>query len=173
MHEFAPLSADRHTALRMVPAYRQERISRYAAPVRGELPGPMKRTAPFGTVLLAAILSLLGPTPARAQTIFADIAGDYATTGTLIDTSGTGTWTYYASTTATAGTLTALTYRSIGNAGNSGYGLASGSFSVPAVSDARLFGDGAVPSANQLAWHPGNGSPEFTVLRWTAGVGET
>ncbi len=132
----------------------------------------MRRTSASATIFLAVILGLLGPAVAPAQTVLADIAGNYATTGTLTDTHGTGTWAYYASTAATGGTLTALTYGAIGTADNSGYGLDSGSYSVPGVANASLFGDGATPAVNQLAWHPGDSAPEFTVLRWTAGVGE-
>lgn len=132
----------------------------------------MRRIVPLGATLVIAILGLLGTPLAQAQTILADIAGDYATTGTLTDNYGTGTWTYYASTAATGGDMTALTFGTLGNAGNSGYGLTGSSFNMPGVSDHRLFGDGAFPSANQLAWHPGDGAAAFTVLRWTAGPGE-
>ena len=126
-----------------------------------------------GLVLLAAALA---PTTAHAQTILANAAADYRTSGTITDTFGTGTWTYFASTTAnpSSGTLTALTFGSVGNAGNSGYGYAPlGGFRVPAISNGKLFSDGVTPTANvELAWHPGPSSPVYTVMRWTAGAGE-
>ena len=130
------------------------------------------------TLLLIALTAagcLFAAASARAQVTLADVRANYATSGTLADTFGTGTWTYYASTTAdpSAGTLTALSYQSIGNAGNNGYGdSATGGYAVPAVSNLPIFGDGAATGTDSLAWHPGNGSPEYTVIRWTAGTGE-
>ena len=130
----------------------------------------------FPLLRAAAISGLIGAGAARAQVSLADIRANFATTGLpLTDTFGTGSWVYYASTTAdpSAGTLTQLTYLSIGDAGNSGYGLGGhDGFSVPAVSDLPIFVDGAATSTNSVAWHPGDTSPDFTVLRWTAGTGE-
>jgi hypothetical protein len=131
-------------------------------------------------VLAAAICGLIVTGSARAQVILADIRGNYATTGfPLMDTFGTGSWTYYESTTQnpSSGTLTQLTYTSsnFGNGGHSGYadpGHLDFGFAVPAVSDANIFGDGASPGAGQLAWHPANTSPVYAVLRWTAAVDE-
>jgi len=123
----------------------------------------------------ALLVALVARSSLRAQTTLANLAGNYATSGTLTDSYGTGTWTYEASTTANPadGSVTALTYGSVGNAGNPGYGDSGNGYNVPGVSNARLFGDGATPAANQLAWHPGGASPTFTVIQWTAGAGES
>jgi len=143
-------------------------------PARGSAV-PSRRVARFRAIGLAMIFAACGAAGVSAQTL-ANVAANYQTSGTITDTFGTGTWLYYASTNVnpSSGTLTALTFQSVGNAGNSGYGYSSGGFQVPAVSSSRLFSDGAVPTSNvQLAWHPGPGSPVYTVLRWTAGAGES
>jgi hypothetical protein len=139
----------------------------------------MNRTIRMVAVLFAILTALL---PAlRAQIVLADIRGDYATTGfPLSDSFGTGSWTYYASTTLnpSSGTLTQLSFTSasnFGNHGNSGYantGHTDSGFLVPAVANVPIFIDGATPNASQLAWHPANSSPSFVTLRWTAGTGE-
>jgi hypothetical protein len=126
-------------------------------------------------IALLVVVALAAPS-ATAQTVLANAAANYRTSGTMTDSFGTGTWTYFASTTANpgAGSLTALTYSAVGNAGNSGYGYAPlGGYRVPAISNGKLFVDGVTPTANvELAWHPGPASPVYTVMRWTAGAGE-
>ncbi len=138
-----------------------------------EFPGRVSRL--LSVVFAIALMALAAPA-ASAQTLLANVAANYRTSGTISDSYGSGVWNYYASTTVNpnSGTLTGLTYRSVGNGGNMGYGYApSGSYSVPAVSNGKLFVDGATPIAGtELAWHPNNGSPVYTVLRWTAGAGE-
>lgn len=126
----------------------------------------------FAVLLTACLLAVV---TGRAQ-LLADLRGNYESSGPLTDTFGTGEWNYYASTTAdpTAGTLSALTYQGIGNAGNSGYGLTGhdAPYNVPAVSDVNIFSDGASTGSSFLAWHPGNTTPKYTVISWTAGIGE-
>lgn len=126
----------------------------------------------FRAALVALVFIAGGTRSVHAQTVLADIAGNYATSGPLTDSYSTGTWNYYASTAATGGTLTALTYGPVGSLDTAGYGLSGGLLSMPAVANAQFFGDGAAPAAHQLSWHPGNSEPAFTVIRWTAGAGE-
>ncbi|WP_438481808.1 PEP-CTERM sorting domain-containing protein [Oleiharenicola lentus] len=125
----------------------------------------------FRAALVATLLAVIGTPSTRAQTVLADLAGNYASSGTLTDTLGTGTWNYYASSAATGGVLTALTYGPVGGDSAMGYGIPDSGYSLPAVSSTTLFSDGALPASNQLAWHPGADSTEFIVLRWTAGAG--
>ncbi len=124
--------------------------------------------------------------------IFANAGADYKTaangtssaSANITDTKGAGLWTYFASDNVNINATPneqLLTFGPIGNGGNSGYGGGQNGFNLPGVSNAILFGDGEPTMTGQeLSWHPGDvanlgptGPREFTVLRWTAGTGES
>lgn len=108
-------------------------------------------------------------------TLLANAGGDYTGSGQpFADTFGTGQWSYFESDNVNIDATVseqALTFKSVGNAGNNGYG-GSGSAGMGAISDAMLFVDGEAPLADELAWHPSDGFLQYTVARWTAGAGE-
>lgn len=94
------------------------------------------------------------------------------------DTAGLGHWNYYGSSAVnpTLGTLSLLDWGTTGNAGNAGF-KGPLFFNQPAISAAKIFGDGVTPSASEIAWHPGDGiaavnNQIYAVLRWTADASE-
>ena len=99
------------------------------------------------------------------------------TYGRTVSTSDCGHWNYYQSDNAnpTSGTLALLSWQSIGNAGNSGYGGSAdfAGFMLPSVGASRIFNDSAAPAADQVTWHPYLGGQPYAVLRWTAGSAES
>jgi len=94
-----------------------------------------------------------------------------------VSSNGCGHWNYYQSDNAnpTLGALGLLSWQSIGNAGNSGYGGTAtwSGFKFPCVGASKIFGDGAAPAADQVTWHPYVGGQPYAVLRWTAGAAES
>src|SRR2546422_894416 len=124
----------------------------------------MHRLATTLRLTARALAAGLGAAVTGHAQILADLVNDYSATGLPLTATGTGSWSFYASTTQDpgAGTLTALAFQGVGDAGHNGYGLFNAGDNVPAVSALTIFGDGADPAGSFLAWHPGNSSPAYT-----------
>jgi len=147
-----------------------------------------------GEVDYGAVVYWYGTPGASAFTTAADLAADFragsqdgdAAEG-LADTAGDGQWQYLSSDSANpqgAGAQTSLlTWGSVGNAGNMGYGGGQHGFNLAAISDEFLFVDGGdnigiqgSPGYHELALHPagdgfnGDADEPFIVARWIAGA---
>ena len=140
----------------------------------------------LGTAGMMAVS--LSVSAARADTIFADARADYRTPASgqttasfnsgagISDSAGLGHWNYGQTTDPVGGSVLLLTYTSsmLNTGGTPGYASTTTKYSnfyaIPALSNAKLFGDGADPSANELSWHGFNAN--FADVRWTAGAGE-
>jgi hypothetical protein len=138
------------------------------------------------------------PGTAAMRTV-ADLATDYrpnhnfTTQGGLQRMVGDGQWTYLSSSKANPSTTDAktapLSYGSVGDAGNDGYGGGQNKLNLAAISDRFIsvagsnnIGVQGGPGYHELALHPagtesnmqnpfyGNAAMPFVVARWTAGT---
>ncbi len=160
---------------------------------------PQRGRMVLGAMLVAMAQGLLGtgPRAMAADVVFAQARADFAsvsavnnnttatwdsglgipdTYGRSVSMTGCGHWNYYQSDHAnpTFGTPELLSWQSIGNAGNAGYGGTAefAGFMLPSVGASKIFSDSAEPAADQVTWHPYLGGQPYAVLRWTAGAVE-
>jgi hypothetical protein len=143
------------------------------------LPGLGTEARAADVVLAQARADFSSVTPANGNTTatWGGGLGIPDTYGRTMSTTGCGYWNYLQSDNAnpTSGTPALLSWQSIGNAGNSGYGGTANfaGFMLPSIGASRIFNDGVAPAADQVTWHPYLGGQPYAVLRWTAGAAES
>ncbi len=149
----------------------------------------MKKLIRDSLIMTALAVCTLFATHSANAAVIADLRGDYDTpssphtdgqtaAGRISDSVDQGDWTFFARTTAApGGTETALVYSTSGNGGvrnPNAYVYTPGGFNLPAISNTQLIvgGTEGAPAADELALHPGGGSPTFLVTRWTPAAAE-
>jgi hypothetical protein len=136
----------------------------------------------------AAATYWYGRPGAKSLEVAADLGVDFVrstpgSAGGFADSSGDGFWQLLSSSasnpSASGAVLTALTFGSVGDAGNVGYGgRDSGPLKYPAIADSYITTSGAAnigirneerPGYHEIAFHPSDQSDrEFAVARWVA-----